>query len=157
MALDAIVVGGGFAGSAIAGALAQRGHRVLVLERETEFRDRVRGENILPWGVDAARRLGVLDDLLEAGAHQPPWWIIYAFGIADPPRDLRATTPHGNTALNMYHPHLQQTLLSHATAVGAQVKRGATVVDIDARPDQPPVVTFDHQGRHQTMSARVVN
>jgi hypothetical protein len=31
------------------------------LEREEKFKDRVRGENMLPWGVAAARRLGVLD------------------------------------------------------------------------------------------------
>ena len=60
MALDAIVVGGGIAGSTVAGVLARRGHDVLVLEREAAYKDRVRGENILPWGVDAARRLGVL-------------------------------------------------------------------------------------------------
>jgi flavin-dependent dehydrogenase len=40
---DLITVGGGLAGAALAGALAERGARVLVLERETKFKDRVRG------------------------------------------------------------------------------------------------------------------
>jgi flavin-dependent dehydrogenase len=39
---DAITVGGGLAGSTLATALARAGRKVLVLERETEFKDRVR-------------------------------------------------------------------------------------------------------------------
>ena len=47
MIFDVITVGGGLAGSTLATALARAGRNVLVLERETEFKDRVRGENIL--------------------------------------------------------------------------------------------------------------
>jgi 2-polyprenyl-6-methoxyphenol hydroxylase-like FAD-dependent oxidoreductase len=69
MTFDVITVGGGLAGSALATALARTGHKVLVLERETRFKDRVRGENMVPWGVAAARCLGLVDDLLAAGGH----------------------------------------------------------------------------------------
>ena len=41
---DVIVVGGGIAGSALAGVLAGAGVDVLLLETVTEYRDRVRGE-----------------------------------------------------------------------------------------------------------------
>ena len=61
MSFDVITVGGGLAGSTLATELARAGHKVLVLERETQFKDRVRGENMLPWGVAAARRLGLVD------------------------------------------------------------------------------------------------
>src|SRR5439155_23113925 len=66
MNFDAITVGGGLAGSTFAAELTRAGHQVLVLERETRFKDRVRGENMLPWGVAAARRLGLVNDLLAA-------------------------------------------------------------------------------------------
>ena len=69
MTVDLAVVGGGVAGATLGAAVAQRGGKVLVLERETKFKDRVRGENMLPWGVATARRLGVLDDLVAAGGH----------------------------------------------------------------------------------------
>jgi flavin-dependent dehydrogenase len=56
---DLITVGGGIGGAALAGAMAEHGARVLVLERETRFKDRVRGEGLLPWGVGEARTLGL--------------------------------------------------------------------------------------------------
>jgi len=51
MGYDAVIVGGGLAGSTLAKNLAEVGCQVLVLERETRFKDRVRGEQMNPWGV----------------------------------------------------------------------------------------------------------
>ena len=48
---DYIVVGGGIAGGAFATVMARAGANVLVLERQAEYRDRVRGELLWPWGV----------------------------------------------------------------------------------------------------------
>ena len=64
MDYDLIIVGGGLAGSAMATAMARTGAQVLVVEREPAFRDRVRGEGMLPWGVAEARELGIYDRLL---------------------------------------------------------------------------------------------
>ena len=47
---DVITIGGGLAGAALAKRLAENGMRVLVLEREVAFRDRVRGEQMHCWG-----------------------------------------------------------------------------------------------------------
>jgi menaquinone-9 beta-reductase len=72
MQYDAVVVGGGLGGSAFADQLSRAGRSVLVLERDARFRDRVRGENMLPWGVAAAKHLGLYDDLIAAGGHAAP-------------------------------------------------------------------------------------
>lgn len=156
MARDAIIVGGGLGGSALAEQLARGGHDVLVLEREREFKDRVRGENMLPWGVAAARRLGILDDLIAAGGHPASTWMPYAMGQPSPPRDLRATTPGGDTMLNMFHPHIQDTVIARAIAAGATVRRGATVLGVDAAADKSPTVTYEFENRLTTESARIV-
>src|SRR5262245_19901540 len=65
--LEVIIVGGGIAGNALAAVLARAGKSVLVLERSTVYRDRVRGEYFQPWGVAEALRLGLHETLLRAG------------------------------------------------------------------------------------------
>jgi flavin-dependent dehydrogenase len=51
---DVITVGGGLGGAALAKVLATKGLRVLVAERERQFKDRIRGEVMWPWGVGGA-------------------------------------------------------------------------------------------------------
>ena len=73
MLYDVITVGGGIGGSTLAKCLAERGYRVLVLERETRFKDRVRGEQMHPWGVAEARVLGIYERLTKTCGHQTQW------------------------------------------------------------------------------------
>lgn len=47
---DLITVGGGLGGSALAKKMAESGARVLVVERERQFSDRIHGERMAPWG-----------------------------------------------------------------------------------------------------------
>jgi flavin-dependent dehydrogenase len=56
---DIIVVGGGLGGASLAKAMAEHDARVLVLERERRFKDRVRGEGMWPWGIAELKELGV--------------------------------------------------------------------------------------------------
>jgi flavin-dependent dehydrogenase len=48
-AYDLVIIGGGIVGSSLACSMAKAGARVLLLESEIEFRDRVRGEILCPW------------------------------------------------------------------------------------------------------------
>jgi flavin-dependent dehydrogenase len=116
---DIITVGGGLGGSAIAKAMAEHGARVLVLEREKQFRDRVRGEGMGPWGGAEAARLG-LNHALEAARANRGY---FACGLG-PQRDLVATTPQGLPNLNVYHPAMQEMVLEAAVTSGAQIVRG---------------------------------
>jgi 2-polyprenyl-6-methoxyphenol hydroxylase-like FAD-dependent oxidoreductase len=63
---DLIIVGGGLAGSSLGAALAREGRHILIVEREAVFRDRVRGEGMLPWGADEAQKLGIYKILAES-------------------------------------------------------------------------------------------
>jgi 2-polyprenyl-6-methoxyphenol hydroxylase-like FAD-dependent oxidoreductase len=155
MDLDVVTVGGGLGGSALASAVARGGRRVLVLEREKEFRDRVRGENILPWGVAAARRLGVVDDLLAAGGRQVPFFNVYFMGTQTEHRPLPMTTPSGEASLNMFHPDLQEALLAGAAKAGADVMRGVQVQSIDEQKEGWKV-TFGTNGPTRSVTARLV-
>jgi 2-polyprenyl-6-methoxyphenol hydroxylase-like FAD-dependent oxidoreductase len=152
---DVITVGGGLGGSTFASAVARSGRSVTVLEHEKQFKDRVRGENMLPWGVAAARRLGVVDDLLAAGGRQVPFFNIYVMGTQTEHRPLPMTTPCGEPSINMYHPDLQETLLASAANAGAEVMRGAQVQSI-AECEGGWKVTFSENGRTQSITARLV-
>jgi len=45
---DVVVVGGGLGGATLARSMALQGARVLVLERDYQFKDRLRGEFLAP-------------------------------------------------------------------------------------------------------------
>jgi menaquinone-9 beta-reductase len=68
---DLLTIGGGLGGAALALVMARAGARVLVLERQPKFRDRVRGEFLPPWGVAEAQQL-VIADLLRQSGHNVP-------------------------------------------------------------------------------------
>jgi 2-polyprenyl-6-methoxyphenol hydroxylase-like FAD-dependent oxidoreductase len=156
MVFDAIIVGGGIGGSTLARQLAKTGYKILVLERETVFKDRVRGENMMPWGVAAARRLGIVEELVASGATQPPYWITSIGGQQGPPRDFKATTAFIETQLNMYHPQMQEALLEKAIASGATILRGATVTGIEIGADRNSSVTYERDGKSETSDSRLI-
>jgi 2-polyprenyl-6-methoxyphenol hydroxylase-like FAD-dependent oxidoreductase len=64
-ACDLVIIGGGLAGSALGRIMALAGYDVLIIEKETAFRDRVSGEMLLPWGSHEAHLLGIYVVLLE--------------------------------------------------------------------------------------------
>lgn len=151
---DIITVGGGLGGAALAKAMAERGHRVLVLERETTFKDRVRGEWLAPWGVAEAKELGLYDPLVSAGGYHPLWHENRMGPASLGLRDLSATTPQGLHALTFYHPRAQEAALESAERAGAEVRRGARVTGVQS--GGPASVSFEVDGRAETASARLV-
>ena len=80
---------------------------MLVLERESEFRDRVRGEGMHPWGVAEAKELGIYDRLARVG-NQTRFITLAVSPFPSPPRDLVETSPFGVGSLNFLHPEMQE-------------------------------------------------
>ena len=137
---DLAIVGGGVAGSTLAVVMARRHARVLVLERDTEFRDRVRGEALFPWGAAELERLSLRRTLLSTCATENRWWDDFLGGEQIGHRDTAAETPGGVATMTFYHPAMQTVLLEAAVAAGAEVRRGVTVSGVAAGPR--PRVTF---------------
>jgi menaquinone-9 beta-reductase len=147
---DIITVGGGIAASSLAKAMAERGARVLVLEREMQFKDRVRGEAIVSWGVAEANELGISHLLREKCAHDVPY---VEAGAGSALRDLRTTTLQRLPLLSFPHQAMQETLLAAAENAGAEVRRGVSVEQIECGP-KPAAVLNGHS--HERISARLV-
>lgn len=146
---DIVTIGGGLGASALARAMAERGAKVLVLEQECRFRDRVRGEYVCPWGVAEAKELGIFEILRSNCAGELPWTDL-GFG----PRNLLETTPQQLPGLSFSHPEMQEALLAAAEAVNAQVRRGVTVERIET--GQQPVVVAAADGRTERIAARLI-
>ncbi|HLN12694.1 MAG TPA: NAD(P)/FAD-dependent oxidoreductase [bacterium] len=149
---DIVIVGGGLGGSTFAKVMAESGARVLVLERETRFRDRVRGEAVHPWGVIEATRLGIADLLQSTCAHTIPWFERYRGETRVLHHDLVAQ--YGAPELKFYHPAMQEALLQAAADAGACVRRGVHVRDV--RGGAPPEVTAACDGGVETWCPRLV-
>ena len=145
---DIIVVGGGLAGSTFGKAMAERGARVLILDRETQFRDRVRGENVHPWGITETRRLDIFDLLVSSCGNLVPNFERYQGGTLVLHIDLVAR--YGEPELTFYHPAMQEVLIQGAADAGAEVRRGVSVRDVR------PQVTVQGDGRTGTVEARLI-
>src|SRR5688572_13134143 len=121
---DLVIAGGSIAGAALGLAAQRAGARVLIVEPEPAFRDRVRGESLHPWGVAEVQRLGLFSVLEQAPAQAAHYWETYAGGMRVDRRDLVATTATQLTGFNVHHPEFQAALLGAAAAAGVEVRRG---------------------------------
>ena len=151
---DIVTIGGGLAGSALAKSGAERGYRVLVVERATEFKDRIRGEQLASWGAAEAKELGLYDLILESNGNEMAWWDLYIGSGRIGHRDLTATTASGLPNLTFFHPEMQEALIEAAETAGAEVRRGARVTA--AKPGAEPEVTVEWDGGAETVSCRMV-
>lgn len=148
LSADAVVVGGGIAGGALATVLARGGLDVVVLERQTAYRDKVRGEVFLPWGAAEARALGLEQVLLDAGGG-------YATRLARfeewiPPDEAESQAipldrllPDVPGSLNVGHPEACEALVGAAEAAGARVVRGVGEVTLGAHERTSVVYDLD--------------
>lgn len=151
---DVIVVGGGIAGSALAGVLARSGLGVLVVEREARYRDRVRGEGTWPWGVAEALRAGLGDLLARAEVvnvrasrrydnQQPVETNVWAENSID-----------GVSEIAFSHTRLQEAAFEWAAAHGATTMRPAKATRFTN--GGAPTVTVVQDGQELEYTARLV-
>jgi 2-polyprenyl-6-methoxyphenol hydroxylase-like FAD-dependent oxidoreductase len=151
---DIVTIGGGIGGSALAKAMAEYGAAVLVLELEAQFRDRVRGESMLSWGVAESQRLGVYDTIMTSGGHELPYWDNYQGPERVEHRHLPTTTTTMTPSISFYHPAIQEAMIQAAAAAGAKVRRGVRVKGLEA--GSTPKVIVEVEGHNVGIQARLV-
>ena len=140
---DVVIIGGGIAGGGLATVLSRAGLSVLVLERQRQYRDIVRGETLMPWGVAEAVRLGLLEQLLAGGALTLRWWGLWdeASPLESPPMiDLATNTVKGvDGPMTLSHFRTCAALTDAAAAAGAIVEMGVQSVEMSLNGDTPSV------------------
>jgi menaquinone-9 beta-reductase len=125
-AWDAVVVGGGPAGAALAAALGQAGRRVLVLERTPGPHQKVCGEFLSHEAIFYLRRLGL--DPAPMGA-------VPIAKVALVRRNAAASVDLPFPAASLSRFCLDEALLNRAREAGAAIRRGCRVRAIDRQDD----------------------
>lgn len=156
---DAVIVGAGIAGSALATVLARAGLDVLLLEKSETFTDHVRGEAMLQWGVKEAQDLGLHDALVAAGAHYILRGVPYdelapPQAVESAALDMAQFVPGVRGVLAIGHPHHCQALLEQAEAAGAKVRRGISLLRVEA--GAAPNLSYEAGGARFTARARLI-
>ena len=128
---DAIVIGGGPAGTTTATVLAQHGRRVLLLERERFPRYHI-GESLMPYTWFTFERLGVLDWLKQSGSplkHSVQF--VSTSGKVSQPFYFFKTIKHDCASTwQILRSDFDKMMLENAAAKGADVRQGVAVRDV---------------------------
>jgi flavin-dependent dehydrogenase len=152
---DVIVAGGGPAGSSVGNFLRQKGHTVLLLERERFPRFHV-GESLLPYSNELWRELGVLDEMNARYIHKPGARFVheesgehftYYFDTA-----IRPGPQH---AFHVKRAEFDQMLLERARAVGVDVREETRVEEATFATDGVTVYATGSDGRKQQHRGRM--
>src|SRR5919112_4033333 len=157
--VDVAIVGGGIAGAALATVLARDGCEVLLLERQTSYRDKVRGEILVCWGVAEMLALDLEKPFLDAGGHYVTRAVAYDETI-DPataeanPVPLDRLLPGVPGPLDVGHPQACEALARAAAEAEATLGRG--VGDIEVVPGTPATLRYELDDLVTTVSAGLV-
>lgn len=129
---DVVVIGGGPGGSSVATYLAQRGHRVLVLEKDHFPRFRI-GESLVASTWDYFDELGVTAEIERASFMVKRGVRFVLFDPSKPivvrPAEFPQYFPRGYT-LHVDRARFDTILLEHSERSGAEVRHGWTVADV---------------------------
>src|SRR5277367_4104771 len=129
---DAVIIGAGPAGSSSAAILAEKGHRVLVVEREKFPRYHI-GESLLPFTYQPLQRLGLIDRMKKSAfVKKYSVQFVSPSGRASLPFYFFDRYDRGTVAQTwqVLRSEFDQMLLDNARAKGAQVKEETTVLEL---------------------------
>ncbi|MGH2617007.1 MAG: NAD(P)/FAD-dependent oxidoreductase, partial [Thermomicrobiales bacterium] len=149
---DVIVVGGGPAGSSTAALLAERGHRVLLLDKARFPRHKACSEYVNPAGTRILIDFGLKHDLEGLGAHRVEAMLIHAPGGRRFLADFAAVEPSGE-AIGLSRYRLDRLLLDRGRDAGVVVHEGAHVRDLVIEHGRVGGVDVTVDGARETLRA----
>lgn len=118
---DAIIIGARCAGSPLAMRLAQKGYRVLAVDRDTFPSDTLSTAFLQPDAVERLRTWGLYDKLLATGCPEVPLKAVFG-GFEMPPQPFVTTAPRRT--------YLDKILVDAAREAGTEVREGYSVLEL---------------------------
>ena len=150
-----LIVGGGPAGASAASVLAERGHRVVLLEKAHHPRFHI-GESLLPANLPLFERLGVAEEIRAIGM---PKHGVEFYSPVHARLQRFAFGESWNTALpsayQVRRSRFDEILIRRAAALGAQVIEGCRARDVQLDAGQSVQVLAEHEdGTRRSWRAR---
>ena len=154
---DVLVIGGGPAGSTVSSMLAEKGHKVVLLEKAHHPRFHI-GESLLPANLPLFEKMGIADEIKAIGMHKP------GAEFVSPHHDWKQTF-HFADAWDKSMPHAYQVkraefdeiLIRNAARKGVDVHEGCKVTAVDFKNDEASTVHAQYEdGREAEWHPRFV-
>ena len=124
---DAIIIGGGPSGSSAAISLSLRGARVLVLEEKRMPRGKLCGEFITPECFPTLHRLGVMEQMANAGAQKITRVNLIVPSGRSVETSVSGMSQDANWAMSLSRARFDQILFDRARESGATCLEGVAV------------------------------
>lgn len=153
---DVVIIGAGPSGSSAAALLRQRGHQVLVIERQHFPRFSI-GESLLPQCMVFLQEAGLLEAVLaNADKHGFNYKNGAAFlkGEQRADYDFREKFSEGpGTTFQVRRAEFDLVLADAAAAQGAEIRYGHEVVAVDVSGEKPVLTIKDEMGESYQVTA----
>lgn len=155
---DVVVIGGGPAGSTTATLLATRGHRVVLVEKDSHPRFHI-GESLLPANMPLFERLGVAREMQAIGMEK--WGATFVSPWHDKTAGFQfaeAMDPSMPKAYQVRRSEFDEILFRRAAAAGARTLESCRVRDVELGDGAtlPRVVATDSAGQVHEWRPRFV-
>src|SRR6266511_4534945 len=153
---DVLVIGGGPGGSTISAFLAQKGRKVVLLEKEHHPRFHI-GESLLPLNLPLLQRLGVLDQVDRIGLVKPGAEFYYEGYKPAVYYFANAMDKSYPSAYEVRRSEFDNLLLRNSAAKGTDVREGVKVTEVEFRRGSTSLVhAVDEHGNAQCWETRFV-
>ncbi len=153
--VEAIVVGGGPAGSTVSAQLANAGHRVLLLDKASFPRHKACSEYINPAGAMLLDEMGMTGEIMAAGAHRMNAMLVHAPGGQHFVANYAKAGPD-RAALGLSRYRLDHLLIDRARAAGVDVMERAHVRRVIQENGQVVGVEATINGNREEIRAGIV-